>query len=87
MLKRFLNLLFNNEDKFHSNFHEYRIIKNQLSEFTIFLNSGGVVNNTFHLPVNRFLVNFVWFVTLNFIRFLQGLVILNFIGGFKEAYP
>ena len=55
-------LLFNNEEKFQSYFPNYKIIKNKLSEFMIFLNSGGVVNNTFHLPVNKFLFNFLNFI-------------------------
>ena len=32
-------LLFKNEDKFNSHFPQYKIIKNELSEFLIFLNS------------------------------------------------
>ena len=70
-------LLFNNEDKFHYNFNEYRIIKNQLSEFTIFLNSGGVVNNTFHLPVNRFLFDFLSFVDKILIFLFPKIFALN----------
>ena len=70
-------LLFNDEDKFHSNFHEYRIIKNKLSEFTIFLNSGGVVNNTFHLPVNRFLFNVLNFIDRIFVFLFPKIFALN----------
>jgi len=50
-------LLFKNEGKFNSYFPQYKIIKNELSEFLIFLNSGGVVQKTIYVPVNRFFFN------------------------------
>ena len=56
------NLLFKNENKFHLNFPQYTIIKNKLSEFLIFLNSGGVVQKMFYIPLNRFI-----FTLLNYI--------------------
>ena len=48
-------MLFKDENKFHDNFQQYKIIRNELSEFLIFLNSGGVVQKTFCIPINRFL--------------------------------
>tara|TARA_Y100000590_G_scaffold198641_1_gene225587 strand:+ start:4881 stop:5675 length:795 start_codon:yes stop_codon:yes gene_type:complete len=48
------NLLFNNEDKFSLHFPKYKIIKNELSEFSIFINSGGIVQKIPCVPVNRF---------------------------------
>ena len=48
-------LLFGDENKFHNHFPKYMIKKNELSEFFIFINSGGVVQKTFYIPVNRFL--------------------------------
>tara|TARA_Y100001970_G_scaffold5981_1_gene6765 strand:- start:36138 stop:36932 length:795 start_codon:yes stop_codon:yes gene_type:complete len=51
------SLLFSNEKKFHKKFPEYKILKNELSEFSIFLNSGGVVQDTFYIPTNRFIFN------------------------------
>ena len=55
-------LLFNDVNKFYSNFPQYKIIKNDLSEFFIFINSGGVVQEKIHLPTNKFV-----FSILNFI--------------------
>ncbi len=53
------NLLFNNEEKFHKNFPQYKIVDNKLSEFFIFLNSGGVVQKTYYIPINKFFFNFL----------------------------
>ena len=50
-------LLFQNENQFHSHFPQYVIEKNELTEFFIFLNSGGVVQKKFHLPINKFFFN------------------------------
>jgi len=55
-------LLFNDERKFNINFPQYRIIKNELSEFLIFINSGGVVQKKFYIPTNK-----LAFSILNFI--------------------
>ena len=70
-------LLFNHEDKFHSHFPEYKIIKNELSEFIIFLNSGGVVNNTFYLPINKFIFNFLNFIDKVLIFLFPKIFALN----------
>jgi len=48
-------LLFREEDQFHKHFPQYIIKKNELSEFFIFLNSGGVVQKVFHIPGNKML--------------------------------
>ena len=50
-------LLFKDESKFHYHFPQYNIIKNELSEFFIFLNSGGVVQKKFYIPTNKFFFN------------------------------
>ena len=55
-------LLFKNEDKFNSHFPKLKIIKNELSEFLIFLNSGGVVQETLYIPVNRFFFNLLKYI-------------------------
>ena len=47
-------LLFENEVKFLNNFPEYKIIKNELSEFFIFINSGGVNADIKKIPMNNF---------------------------------
>ena len=70
-------LLFNHEDKFHFHFPEYKIIKNELSEFIIFLNSGGVVNNTFYLPINKLIFNFLSFIDKILIFLFPKIFALN----------
>jgi len=55
------NLLFNDEDLFISHFPQYNIIKNELSEFFTFINSGGVVQKKFSFPVNKFFFNLLDF--------------------------
>tara|TARA_Y100000591_G_C21846043_1_gene708789 strand:- start:1623 stop:2420 length:798 start_codon:yes stop_codon:yes gene_type:complete len=52
-------LLFKNEAKFKKNFPQYSIEKNTVSEFLIFLNSGGVNSNFLHLRLNNFFLKFV----------------------------
>ena len=47
-------LLFQDESKFEKNFPQYKIVKNQLSEFFIFLNSGGVNSQFFCIRMNNF---------------------------------
>jgi len=51
------NLLFSDEKKFIQYFPFYEIKKNELSEFFIFINSGGVNQNIFHIPLNRFFIS------------------------------
>ncbi len=70
-------LLFKNEKKFHFNFPNYKIIKNSLSEFSIFLNSGGVVQDTFHIPINKFIFNLMNFADKLLIWFLPSIFALN----------
>ena len=43
-------------------FPKLKIIKNELSEFLIFLNSGGVVQETLYIPVNRFFFNLLKYI-------------------------
>ena len=45
-------LLFGNKIKFDNYFPEYDICKNELSEFFIFINSGGVNSDIFKIPLN-----------------------------------
>ena len=47
------NMLFSNTKTFYKNFPEYKIIKNNLSEFIVFLNSSGVNQNTFYIQLNN----------------------------------
>ena len=71
------NLLFKNEKKFHSKFPEYKILKNTLSEFFIFLNSGGVVQDTFYVPLNRIFLNIFVFIDKILVSTLPGIFALN----------
>tara|TARA_B110000971_G_scaffold221512_1_gene268961 strand:- start:1373 stop:2167 length:795 start_codon:yes stop_codon:yes gene_type:complete len=71
------NLLFKDENKFNFYFPEYEIIKNDLSEFLIFINSGGVVNNTFHIPVNKLAFNLLCLVDKVLIKMFPKIFALN----------
>ena len=42
---------FKNDKKFQKYFPQYKVIENRLSEFFIFLNSGGVNSNFFHIKL------------------------------------
>ena len=56
------NLLFSDKKKFNKHFPYYKIIKNDLSEFLIFINSSGVSQDVFHVPLNNFfnhILNFI----------------------------
>ena len=70
-------LLFKDENKFHSNFPQYTIIKNELSEFLIFLNSGGVVQKIFHIPVNKFFFNLLHCIDQTLIFLLPNIFALG----------
>ena len=70
-------LLFKDENKFHSNFPQYKIIKNELSEFFIFLNSGGVVSETLYIPINKFLFNLLYFIDRVLIFLFPNIFSLN----------
>lgn len=70
-------LLFKDERKFNLHFPKYKIIKNELSEFMIFLNSGGAAQKTFHIPGNRLLFNFFNLIDQMLIFFLPNIFALN----------
>ena len=70
-------LLFKDERKFYSYFPQYKIVKNELSEFFVFLNSGGVVQDTFYIPVNRFFFNLLNFIDKILITLFPGIFPLN----------
>ena len=50
------HLMFKDAKKFEKYFPEYKIIENKLSEFLIFLNSGGVNSNFYHVKLNKTLL-------------------------------
>ena len=46
--------LFDDEKKFTKFFPEYNVELNKLNEFSVFLNSGGVVSESPFIPLNNF---------------------------------
>ncbi len=70
-------LLFKNEKKFNLYFPNFSILKNQLSEFSIFLNSGGVVQDTFHIPINKIIFNFMNIIDKILIWLMPNVFALN----------
>lgn len=71
------NLLFYDENKFLKHFPFYKIEKNKLSEFFIFINSGGVNQNIFHLPLNKFFNNILYLFDRILIIFFPKIFALN----------
>tara|TARA_B100001769_G_C21891961_1_gene481947 strand:+ start:23 stop:754 length:732 start_codon:yes stop_codon:yes gene_type:complete len=70
-------LLFKNDKKFQEYFPQYKIEKNKLSEFFIFLNSGGVNSNFFHIKLNNFFLRILDIIDDILIFFLPGIFALN----------
>jgi SAM-dependent methyltransferase len=70
-------LLFKNKKKFEENFPEYFIKKNQVSEFIIFLNSGGVNSAFKYLKLNKFLLNLVNIFDSILIKIFPSIFALN----------
>ena len=70
-------LLFQDESKFEKYFPQYKIVKNQLSEFFIFLNSGGVNSQFFCIRMNNFFLNLIDKIDKFLIYFLPNLFALN----------
>jgi hypothetical protein len=52
-------LLFKNKKKFENNFPNLKIEKNFVTEFFIFLNSGGVNSTFFSIKLNFFFLNII----------------------------
>ncbi|MDA7606575.1 class I SAM-dependent methyltransferase [Pelagibacteraceae bacterium] len=71
------NLLFSNPNKFHKNFPSYQIIKNELSEFLIFINSSGVNQNIFYIRSNKFLNSILSFIDKILIFMFPKIFALN----------
>ncbi len=70
-------LLFRDTKKFEKIFPEYKIVENKLTEFLIFLNSGGVNSNFFHLKLNSFFLKFINIIDNILIFFLPKIFALN----------
>ena len=64
------NLIFDNFDKFNEQINnKFEIKFKKYSEFILFLNSGGVIAKTFHIPLNNFLNNLVNQIDNLFVKF------------------
>ncbi len=70
-------LLFKNDKKFCKHFPQYKIVENKLSEFFIFLNSGGVNSSFFHVKLNNFFLRMLNVVDKILIFFLPNVFALN----------
>ena len=64
------NLIFDNFDKFNEQLsNKFELKFKKYSEFILFLNSGGVIAKTFHIPLNNFLNNLVNQIDNLFVKF------------------
>ena len=70
-------LLFKDKEKFIKHFPEFKILKNELSEFFIFVNSGGVNSDIIKIPMNEFFLNCLNLIDKILIKFLPGIFALN----------
>ena len=70
-------LLFKNNKKFESHFPEYKIVENKLSEFFVFLNSGGVNSKFLYVKLNKTLLKLVDCVDNFLIYILPSIFALN----------
>tara|TARA_B100001057_G_C22777534_1_gene922253 strand:- start:63 stop:857 length:795 start_codon:yes stop_codon:yes gene_type:complete len=70
-------LLFKNKQKFHKHFPQYIIEKNYVSEFFIFLNSGGVNSDFFCIKLNVFLLSIINFIDQILIFLFPNIFALN----------
>ncbi len=70
-------LLFQDEKKFEKNFPQYTIVDNKLSEFLIFLNSGGVNSKFFHLKLSKPFLRVIDFIDKVLIFIFPSIFALN----------
>ena len=70
-------LLFKDDQKFENYFPQYEIIENKLSEFFIFLNSGGVNSSFFHIKLNYFFLRILDIIDNILIFFMPKIFALN----------
>jgi len=70
-------LLFKNNKQFHAYFPQYKIEKNKLSEFFIFLNSGGVNSSFFYIKLNTFFLKLLNIFDNILIFFMPSIFALN----------
>ena len=70
-------LLFSDEGQFNRFFPEYKIIRNDLSEFFIFFNSGGVYNEVIYIPLNKLFLKLLDYIDSILIFFFPKIFALN----------
>jgi hypothetical protein len=70
-------LLFKDEKKFKKHFPKLKILKNNLSEFFIFINSGGVNSDIFKIPLNKFFLKFLNILDKILISLFPNIFALN----------
>ena len=70
-------LLFKSNNKFQRYFPQYKIIENKLSEFFIFLNSGGVNSSFFYIKLNILFLKILNIIDDVLIFFLPSIFALN----------
>ena len=70
-------LLFKNDKIFQKYFPQYMVVENKLSEFFIFLNSGGVNSSFFHVKLNYFFLKILNIIDNILIYFLPRIFALN----------
>ena len=64
------NLIFEDYEKFNKQLNfKFELIYKKHSEFLLFLNSGGVIAKTFHIPLNDFLNNIIKNIDKIFTKF------------------
>ncbi len=70
-------LLFKDRKKFEKHFPQFKIKKNILTEFLIFLNSGGVNSSFFHIKLSEFFLKIVDKIDNLLIYFFPSIFALN----------
>ena len=70
-------LLFKDQQKFEKNFPRLKFLKNELSEFFIFINSGGVNSSIPKIPLNNFFLEILNFVDILLVKVLPNIFALN----------
>ena len=70
-------LLFKDEKKFQKHFPQYLIKENRLSEFFIFLNSGGVNSSFFYIKLSSIFLKILNLIDKILIFFLPNIFALN----------
>ena len=70
-------MLFKDQQKFEKNFPRLKFLKNELSEFFIFINSGGVNSSIPKIPLNNFFLEILNFVDILLVKVLPNIFALN----------